>query len=408
MKIVQISSHYGKGGAGKIVSSLHEEMELDGVKVCSFYGRESGNLQDKKYIVRIGNDWTNKFDALLTRITGLVGYFSIISTRRLIRYLEEEKPDLIHLHVVHGYYLNLRILLKYLCKSKIPTVWTFHDCYAFTGKCGYSFDCEKYKDKCGRCPYLHDYPNTLFFDCTRKMRSDKERWLSGIKNLAVVSPCDWMTELVRESIFNRFDCLTINNGIETNTIFKYKNKIAVREVLHLPTDRPVALGVAYGQGDPRKGVRYIVEAAKHLEYISFVLIGVSEKDESLYSQIPNIITKGFISNPKLLVDYYNSADVYLLPSLAENYATTVIESQACGTPVVGFDVGGVPEQLYGLYGTYVIAGDQIAFEAEIERYCLNPYNDDNRIKLAAMVHERNSCHNMYLKYKEVYSNLISR
>lgn len=399
MKILQINSHYNKGGAGKIVSYLHKQLIENGYESVVVYGRECEECTDP-FVFRIGNNLSNYFDAGMTRVTGLTGTHSILCTKQLINIIKEFMPDVIHLHVLHGYYLNFRLLFEFLNTTEIPIVWTFHDCQAFTGKCGYPYTCAKYKFGCGNCELLHDYPNTFFFDCTSSMWKEKKSLFTKSEKKIIISPSKWMTKMAQESFFGKYQCFTINNGIDT-TIFTYQNKVKCREELKI-SNYAMALGVAFGQDNPRKGVKYIIKAAEHLPEIQFVIIGWNKNVPE--QKLPNnVIVIPYIKNQKELAKFYSAADVFLIPSLAENYATTAIEALCCGTPVLGFETGGIPEQAYGVYGATVQSGNQMNFENYILKYCKNEIlTDDMRKEISKKKSYLNSQEKMFNKYLKVY------
>lgn len=405
MKVLQINSHYNSGGAGKIVAYLHHELLNSGFESVVIYGR--GEQVTEPNVYRIGSDFSNKVDGIITRLVGSAGFQSWGPTKQAIEIIEREKPDILHLHGLHGYYLNYRILFEYINKTEIPCVWTFHDCLAFTGKCGYPYDCKKYISGCNHCKLLKDYPTTYGFDLTKSMWNKKKKLFTGGGKKIIVSPSKWMTSMAKSSFFGKYECLTINNGIDVGEIFQYRDKNECRLRLGLPMNKPIALAVAFGQENPRKGVKYIIQAAQDMPEIKFVIIGCKIEQAERLSRFKNIITKEFTTNQLELAYYYSGADIFLIPSLAENYATTVIESLACGTPVVGFNVGGIPEQAYGICGTTVEACNQELFNREIFKWAKTaPITAENRYKISRIASERNSMGYMFQQYLTIYRSLL--
>lgn len=402
-KILQINSHYNKGGAGKIVSYLHKELLNNGYESVVIYGRDL--VVNDKYVYKIGTNFSNKIDGIKTRLFGKPGFNSSRCTRKMIKIIEEEHPDLIHLQGLHGYYLNYKILFKYIKNKNIPCVWTFHDCLAFTAKCGYPYDCKKYLTGCYSCPRLKEYPKSLFLDRTKWLWNTKKQLFTGIDKMIIASPSNWMTNLAKESFFGeKYKCVTVNNGIDTNSTFLYRDYYECRKKHSLPFDKKIVLAVAFNQDDPRKGVKYVIETAQKLPDYYFVIIGCSDEN---FANLNNVRCLKFTNNQVELAEYYSAADVFLLPSLAENYATTAIESLSCGTPIVGFNVGGIPEQAYDIYGKTVEVGDSQSFIFAVKEVANKSFaNIDLKLKISTFVRNRNSMENMFKKYIELYMELL--
>ena len=404
MKILQINSHYNQGGAGKIVAYIHEGLQKDGVESFVAYGRgpeRQGNL------FRFDNLIDIYWSALMSRITGLNGFFNVIATRRLIKYIDTLKPDLIHLHNLHGYYLNFRILFDYLNKSSLPCVWTFHDCHAFVGNCGYFLECRKWENGCGRCPHLRAYPSSWLFDNTRFMWNYKKALFTKSTNKVIVSPSDWLTSEAKQSFFSKYDCRTINNGIDVVNSFYPRDKAKCRKKYGFSMEDKVVLGISVGYDDPRKGVGYIIETAKALEKeAKVILIGWENKNRSLIDGLTNVITLPVIRDTDVLAEYYTLSDVFVLPSLAENYATVSLEAMACGTPVVGFAVGGIPEQLQENKGIVVPQIDKDQFINAVKKALSSENGLLRGNELSKKIADHNSIDEMVGKYKETYYELL--
>lgn len=402
MKIVQINSHVCQGGAARIALYIHRQLLRDGEESYIAYGR--GNGAD--HCVRIDRQPEILLSAFLTRVTGLCGWWNRAATKRLLRYLDQIQPDVIHLHTLHGYYLNFGMLFDYINERKIPCVWTFHDCHAFTGNCGYFFECDRWRTGCGNCPNRRGYPKSLFFDFTEYMWKRKKAWFTGDAPKVIVTPSEWLTSKAKESYFEKYPCVTIHNGIDAVNTFYPRNRLKVREKYGFRPDEKIVLGIAIGYSDPRKGARYILQAARDLsQEARFVLIGWEHANDAMLEGLTNVVALPVIQDTDTLAEYYSLADVFVLPSLAENYATVTLESMACGTPVVGFDAGGIPEQLTGGKGITVPAGDQAAFTAAICKV-LSPDNGLLRGRpLAECIRRDNSIEGMVAKYREIYETI---
>lgn len=237
----------------------------------------------------------------------------------------------------------------------------------------------------------------------------KKELFTGEAPKIVVTPSDWLTEQAKTSFFGRYPCVTIRNGIDAQNTFYPRDKAVCRDKYGYHMEDKLVLGIAVGYSDPRKGARYIIQAARNLEKeAKVILIGWEESNNGMLEGTENIITLPGTADTDILAEYYSMADVFVLPSLAENYATVSLESMACGTPVVGFDAGGIPEQMTGRKGIAVPTGDQQAFEEAI-RQALRPNSDLlHGEELAAVIRRDNSTEKMVAEYLEIYGQLLGR
>ena len=216
MRILQINSHYNQGGAARIVACIHRQLSARGQESHVAYGR---GQKGEEGTYRFNTVPEVLLSAACSRFLGKNGWYNRAATRRLLSFMERVEPDVIHLHALHGYYLNFPMLFDYINSREIPCVWTFHDCHAFTGNCGYFFDCEKWKTGCGSCPYLKNYPASQWFDRTGVMwRQKRELFTQGTKKV-IVTPSLWLTEQAKQSCFGKYPCITIHNGIDTKQVF---------------------------------------------------------------------------------------------------------------------------------------------------------------------------------------------
>lgn len=340
MKILQINSVCGIGSTGRIATDIHNILVEQGHESYIAYGRDLPKNCDNA--IKIGTKIDNYTHVAKTRVLDKHGFGSIQATKEFINKIKDIDPDIIHLHNIHGYYINVEILFNYLKEANKPVVWTLHDCWSFTGHCAY-FDyvgCDKWKTGCYSCPEKKAYPSSLIFDNSKNNYLNKKEIFTGVKNLTIVTPSQWLANLVQESFLNEYPVNVINNGIDLNTFRPDAGDFRKKFNLN---GKFIILGVA-SVWDRRKGLKYFVELAdKVSEDEVIVLVGLTEKQ---MNQIPeNIIGITRTNNVEELVDIYSSADVFVNPTLEDNFPTTNLEALACGTPVVTFDTGGSPESI---------------------------------------------------------------
>jgi len=361
MKIALVDVNYQSSSTGKIVDDLVTGLEGGGHSTLAFFGRGEDPLLARVHKISPGVEVA--LHALGTRLTGLTGCYSPIATRRLIRLLSDYQPDIVHLHDLHGYFLNIRELVAYLKSNSIPTIWTFHCEFMYTGKCGYAFDCNKWKSQCGNCPSLHDYPKSWFFDFTAKMFEQKRHMFVGFDNLHLTAPSLWLANRMRESaIVGDKHISVVPNGLDID-VFRPRESDALRAQLGL-TDKFIALSVGSNLFSEIKGGRWVLELAKRNPEMAFVMVGV----EASPATVPeNIKLIPHLYNQYLLAEYYSMADVLLLTSAKETFSMVSAESLACGTPVIGFDSGAPKEVAPPGYGEFVPYADLNGLESLLRR-----------------------------------------
>ena len=305
-------------------------------------------------MVPVGSTLDVYAHGLKSRLFDRHGFGSIGATHRLVKEIETINPDVIGLHNLHGYYLNIEILFNYLREVQKPVVWTFHDCWPFTGHCAYfdSVNCEKWKTECGSCPLTHAYPASWIRDNSTKNFRDKKRIFTGLENLTIVTPSRWLKDLVDQSFLSGYETRVIHNGIDLD-VFRPLDRESIASKYN-PEGKKIILGVA-SVWDRRKGLEYFTELPERLgDRYRIVLVGL---DKSTINRLPDGIT-GIARTESLeeLVAYYNLADVFANPTLTDNFPTTNLEALACGTPAVTFRTGGSPEAVDESTGIVVEKG----------------------------------------------------
>ena len=274
------------------------------------------------------------------------GHGSYFKTKKLVKRIKQENPDIIHLHNIHGYYINYKVLFDYLKNEYQGKIfWTLHDCLPLTGHCAYftSVNCDRWKTECHDCPKKKSYPTSLFKDRSYKNYIEKKELFTGLKNLTIITPSDWLNKLVKKSFLKDYEVITINNGIDLN-IFKKNKDIEVLKKYIIP-NRKIILGVA-SIWEKRKGLDDIIGLSKELnnEYI-IVLVGLSKPQISKIKKYKNIIGIERTDNQQELVKLYSYAYAFINPTYEDNYPTVNLEAIACGTPVITYDTGGCIEQV---------------------------------------------------------------
>lgn len=256
---------------GKIVYDLYNSIRADGRKAAVCYGR-GVNIKEE-YIYKFGLDWETRMHAGLARVTGYNGYFSALSTKRLINYIEQFKPDIIHIHELHAYFVNFKPLLTYIKQKKIPLIWTFHCEYMYTGKCGHAYECTNYQRECGNCPAVREYPKSLCFDRTKQMLRMKKKLLEDLE-FSIVTPSKWLADRVKTSFLNGKSINVIHNGIDTE-IFHPIEASNMREKLKIPKNCKIVLAVAPNIMSEIKGGVWVLKLAKIMKDkdVFFVLVG---------------------------------------------------------------------------------------------------------------------------------------
>lgn len=331
----------GTGSTGRICTDIADMLIEQGHECKIAYGRGSVPEKYQNISVKIGSTFGVYCNALKARLFDNEGLNAKHATKKFIKWVKTYDPDVIHLHNLHGYYLNLEILFDYLktCGKKI--VWTLHDCWAFTGHCSY-FDyphCDRWKTGCSGCIRLHDYPKS-FTDRSKRNFDKKKQLFTGISNLTIVTPSEWLADLVKQSFLKEYPVEVINNGIDLSIFKPTPSDFRERHGLH---DQKIILGVAF-VWDKRKGFDDFIKLAGVIDDgYRIVMVGVNKKQKKHLPK--NIIGIERTNNIKELAEIYTAADVFFNPTYEDNYPTVNLEAQACGTPVVTYATGGSVESV---------------------------------------------------------------
>ncbi len=343
MKVVSINT-VCNGSTGKIVGSISSSLIENGEEAFCIYGRRKGyaNIPCKK----IGGFFSFWYHVFITTVFDLHGHGSYFKTKKIVHELKKINPDIIHLHNIHGYYINYKVLFDYLKNEFQGRVfWTLHDCLPMTGHCAYfsNVSCEKWKNGCHDCPNKKMYPTSLIFDRSRKNYQEKRNLFNGVKDLTIITPSIWLQNIVASSYLKNYPVKTINNGIDLN-IFYPRLTDSILDKYNIPRDKKVLLGVA-SIWEERKGLDDFLMLSKLIkdDYV-IVLVGLNKKQINKLKQYKNIIGIKRTENQDDLASLYSISFALINPTYEDNYPTVNIEALASGTRVIAYDTGGCVEQ----------------------------------------------------------------
>lgn len=336
--IVQINTFPYKA-TGNIMLSIHQLLTENGYDSYVVWGR--GRDAENNHEIVIKDEFGVKLHGAYTRVTDKTGFASKRATKRLLTRLDEIKPDIIHLHNIHGYYINIEMLFEYIRKNRVKVIWTLHDCWPVTGHCAY-FDmvqCEKWKTGCHNCEQKATYPASKVIDASEwNWKKKKELFLN--QDITIVVPSMWLKKIIDVSFLNCYPVEVIYNGIDLNT-FKLSYDAQIRDQ-YSPSGKPIVLGVA-SEWTERKGLNDFIELSNLTNEFQFVVVGLT--GEQVKEMPKSIVAIQRTSDVQELVRLYSAADVFLNPTYEDNFPTTNLEALACGTPVVTYDTGGSPEAI---------------------------------------------------------------
>ncbi len=365
MKVLQINSVINTGSTGRIVEDIGQILIAGGHESYIAYGR--GKHKSKSRLIRIGSAFDIYLHGLYTLLTDRHGFASKRATREFINKIDQVKPDLIILHNIHGYYLNIEVLFNYLQTTDKPVVWTLHDAWPFTGHCAYyeNFNCYKWKTECFQCPKTRYYPKS-YFDNSRLNFHDKKRLFTSIRNLTLVTPSDWLNNHVEKSFLGIFPTRTINNGIDTGVFVPDAES-------SLAADRKYLLFVA-NVWTKSKGLGDIFSLRNFIDSsIDFLVVGLTQRQAK--SMPPGITGIKRISEAGQLVKLYSGAYCFINPTYSDNFPTVNLEALSCGTPVITYRTGGSPEAVNAETGFVVERGDLNGIAESLEKLGKLNYQD---------------------------------
>ncbi len=348
-RVMLVNTVVGTGSVGRLVQGLYEALMANGYECMVAYGRDTHPEGMNAY--RIGQDIDVYIHGALSRLTDRHGFYSKRATVEFIKVIEDFAPDIIHLHNIHGYYLNIRVLFEYLKTTDIRIIWTLHDCWTFTGHCSHFeyIGCMKWTSGCYACEQLGEYPRSVGRDNSPRNYEDKKRLFTGFENMTLVTPSAWLATRVEQSFMGEYHTVVVPTGIDTsvfhpvaemrsddNLVFRLRNSLNLR-------NKNVLLGVANPWRE-RKGLMQFVNLSKLInERCVIVLVGLD--DDQLSALPESIIGIGHTDSTQELAALYSMADIYINLTLEDTFPTTNIEALSCGTPVITYRSGGSAESI---------------------------------------------------------------
>lgn len=398
MRVLQINSVCGFGSTGRIATDLYDVLEREGHECCIAYGR--GSAPDGYKTIKIGNKFDFYSHVLKTRLLDLHGFGSIRATKNFIQQIEEYKPDIIHLHNVHGYFINIKILFDYLSTLHIPIIWLFHDAWPISGHSAH-FEL----DKDGAIPTRNtsgnqhkEYPKSIFFDNSKNNYLLKKEIFTKVSNMTIVTPSLWLANLVRNSFLNKYQVETIHNGIDLTKFTPTANDFRLKNNLQ---NKKIILGVASVWSE-KKGLHVFNELADRLDdKYKILLVGITEKNKkNVNSKIMSIDRTESIEE---LACIYSTADIFVNPTLEDNFPTTNLEALACGTPVITFNTGGSAESLTENCGIVVEKGNLDKLIQGIINLSVSNVNGIDCLKRAEIFNKNHK----YNEYIDLYLQLMN-
>lgn len=399
--LIQIDSCLGKGSTGRITESIGLIMKRLGWDCYVVHGdRYAGEtkLESMKTVSRV-QEYLHALGSILFDRHGL---FSSSQTRRIMEKVRDMKPDIIQLHCVHGYYINYEILFEFLHEMDVPVVWTFHDCWAFTGHCAH-FDfagCDKWKTGCYACELLKEYPRSVFIDNSKDNWLRKRKSFTSVDKLHIVAVSKWLSDIVGHSFMQKYPIEVIHNGIDLSVFKRVDNNI--REQYGISSDETLVLGVATAWGKD-KGLNDFVRLSQE-PGIKVVLVGIPE--EMRKSLPENIIAVNRTESQQKLAEFYSAADMLVNPTYNDSFPTVNLEALACGTPVVTYRTGGSPEAIDAETGAVVEKGDYAGLLSHIRKFAQTSYKSSYSKVCRERAEKCFDMNKQFDEYRKLYERLM--
>lgn len=391
-KLLVINVSINRGSTGKIAEQIGNKAQSHGWDCYVGYG--NFNLGSKMKAFHISSKWYKRLHAIESRLFDNHGLSSRLTTHRFIKYIKKVQPDVIHIHNVHGYYINYKILFDFLKSYGKPVVWTLHDCWSFTGHCSHfvTVNCDRWKAGCHDCPLRGEYPASAFRDRSKKNYEDKKKAFNGLKSLTIVPVSQWLGDFVAESFLSGNDIRVIHNGIDLNMFKPSAPKVKDGKF------RVLSVSSVWNADKGLKDFQKLRECLP--DDYEITLVGL--KPEQLKLLPEGVIGITRTDSVQKLAELYSQSDVLINATYADTFPTVNLEALACGTPVITYKTGGSPEAIDEKTGIVVEQGNVGKLAEAIIRMRKNPLSPKDCRERAERLFDKDKC---FEEYMELYKNL---
>ena len=402
MKVLQVNCVYKKGSTGKITYDIHKGLQEKGIESIVCYGR--GEKVNEKNVYKTCGEFYSKINHFIANLTGIMYGHCYFSTKKLINIIKKEKPDIVHLQCINGYFVNIYKLITWLKNNNIKTVLTLHAEFMYTANCGHAFECERWKEGCKNCKNPKLATSSYFVNRTNKSWKKMKKAFDGFnKNLIVVSVSPWLMDRAKKSpILNDKNHKVVLNGLDTNIFHYYETKELRKK--YAKENEKIILHVTPGfsiEKEHIKGGYYVVKVAEELKNENIKILVAGNYKEGI--KVPkNVILLGRVNSQEELAKLYSMADITLLTSKKETFSMVTAESLCCGTPVIGFKAGG-PEQIaIKEYSKFIEYGNLKDLKIEILKTINNKLEKN---KISNESYNKYSSQKMSKEYIKIYKEL---
>lgn len=398
MKILQINISYSEGSTGKIVADIHQRLLRDGHDSYVAFGLgENWQKEDSVHLYRTTTGKRSEIYRKISRLTGLRYNTAYWETYKLNKHIERIRPDIIHLHCMNCAYINPFMLLKHIGKKGYKVLVTHHADVTITANCDHAFGCEKWKTGCGNCATNRTERRSFYIDATHRSWIQMKKAFAKIKNLYTSGVSNWMSQRVQQSpFFKDKECRTILNGLDTKAFTYREDTIDIKIKLGIKDGEKVALHVTPNFSAPIKGGKYIIELAKKMPNIKFIIVGI--KEHEMLDLPDNIIPITHVQSKEILSKYYSLADVTILSSFRESFSMVTAESLCCGTPVIGFKAGAPETIAIQEYSNFVEYSNLDALCTKLKEFTQKKFDKNQISEKGKETYEAEVMYSNYLNY----------
>lgn len=365
MRVLYLNTKFQGGGAERVARQLYEGIGAEGVESHMLVGKEDES--NPRFEIIYESLFRRRWNWIYGKLTSNARLDDRFAAKKILSCVRENRIDLVHIHNIHGNYMGIRNVRE--IAAAVPVVWTLHDMWTFTGHCAYAGDCDHWETKgCAHCQDLAMFPK-LYFDCASRLQGQKRQYFTE-NGITFVTPSQWLYNLVKKSFLRQEKLHMIHNGVDTECFYP-GDKEKLREQYGIRTEKHVLLFLTNMLRNTMKGFSYLAEALRQMENKEQYLLLIVGKLEEIRDicELYEVKTFGYIREIETLRDVYAMADLFLLPSMLENYPCVTLEAMACGTPVAAFQTGGIVEQVDEETGWLVERGNATALKETIRLAC---------------------------------------